>query len=428
MSCVTRFRFALVLAFVAPLALAEPLTLRVQDPQFQPNSASGLPAVSANGKVVAFTSGANNLVADPTTGGLFIYDLVADRIDALMPYGNAFSPSISADGRYIAFVTSSDDLAPGIDSQYNDILRVDRQDGSFARVTRAFGGLPANYPSESPAISGDGRWVAFASTASNLVAPSTTPGRRHIYLADMSNGFVELLSRSGGFVEGDRDSLAMEPNAMSSDGTRLVFASGAENIAPVFAGNVSDVIVMTRDLQTGAVSYQNVNRSVAGEVGTLSSDRGSISPNGRFVVFRTAAANILAGRPGDSDLFVRDLDANTLRAVRLPAGFDACSRARVSNLGDVLMQCAPGAPATALQVFLAPADGGAPRLLSVDWIDREAGQGSAGQSFTFSADGTLVALESQSNDHIPDDTNLAADVFLVAEPEVFDRLFSDGFE
>lgn len=424
----TKTAAALIAGLALQTAQAAPITIRVQAGDTQPNAASGVPAVSANGKVVAFASAATNLVPDPTTGGLFSYDLVADRIDALLPFGGAQLPSISAQGRYVAFATDANGLAPGVDSSFLEILRVDRETGSFARVSPGAGGVAPNGPSDASAVSADGRWIAFTSLASNLVSPSTAGGRRHVYLADMDTGVVDLVTRNLDATEGNRDSLTIEASALSSDGRRLVFATGAENLTPVFVGNVSDVIVMTRDPQTGARSFQNVNRSVGGEVGTLSSDRGSISPNGRHVVFRTSATNILATQPGDSDLFVRDLDANTLRAVRLPAGYDACNRARVSDNGDVLMQCAPSAPATALQVLYAPASGAAPRLVSVDWLDGSAGQGSSGQAFGFSADGKLIALESQSTDLVDADTNTAADVFLVAEPEVFDSLFSDGFE
>jgi Tol biopolymer transport system component len=427
MSRRTRLCFALSFCLAAPAALAAPVTQRVQAAA-EPNGTSATPAVSADGTVVAFASFAGNLVPDPTTGALFTYGLVSRELRALLPYGNAQTPAISADGRYVAFTTDANGLAPGIDSQFNDILRVDTTDGSLARVTRGFGGAGANAGSETPVISGDGRWVAFTSLASNFVAPSTTANRRHIYLADMSNGLVELVTRSADAVEGDRDAQALEANALSSDGNRLVFTTGAENIAPVFAGNVSDVIVRSRDPQTGVVSYQNVNRSAAGAVGTLSSSRGSISPNGRYVVFRSGAANIVTNQAGDSDLFLRDLQLDTLRALPAPAGYAVCTRARVTDTGDVLMQCAPDAGSTALQLFYAAAGGPAPRLVSSAHASALPGNGSSGQSFTMDASGTLIAMESAATNLIAADGNVANDVFLVAEPQLLDGLFRDGFE
>lgn len=423
----TRLFLVLALSLGAPAVSAAPVTQRLQAAA-EPNGTSATPAVSADGTVVAFVSLAGNLVADPTTGSLYSYDLASREFRALLPYGLAQTPTISQDGRYVAFNTDANGLAPGIDSQFSDILRVDRSDGSLLRATRGFGGLAANGPSETPAISGDGRWVAFTSLANNLVAPTTTPNRRHIYLTDMSNGFVELVTRSPDFAEGDRDAQALEANAMSSDGNRLVFTTGAENITPVFAGNVSDVIVRTRNSQTGTVTYENVNRSVTGTVGSLSSSRGSISPNGRFIVFRSGAANIVGNQAGDSDIFVRDLQQNTLRAVPAPAGYATCNRARITDGGDVLLQCAPDAGATALQLFHAAASGGIPRLVSVAHGTATPANGSSGQGFTLDATGAVIAMESAATNLIPVDGNVANDVFLVAESALLDGLFRDGFE
>jgi Tol biopolymer transport system component len=427
MSRRTQLASVLALCLAAPCALAAPVTQRLQSGA-EPNGTSATPAVSADGTVVAFVSIANNLVADPTTGSLYAYDLATRGFSALLPYGQAQTPTISQDGRYVAFTTDANGLAPGIDSQFSDILRVDRSDGSITRATRGFGGVGANGPSETPAISGDGRWVAFTSLANNLVAPSTTANRRHIYLTDMSNGFVELVTRSPDFAEGDKDAQALEANAMASDGNRLVFTTGAENVAPVFAGNVSDVIVRTRDPQSGTVTYQNVNRSVAGAVGTQSSSRGTLSPNGRYVAFRSSATNIVTNQAGDSDLFVRDLQLDTLRALPAPPGFSACNRARVTDFGDVLMQCAPDAGSTALQLFFVPATGGAPRLVTRASGTTTGGNGSSGQSFTLDASGVVIALESAATNLVAQDGNVVNDVFVVAESALLDGLFRDGFE
>lgn len=421
--------FAAAFSLALPAA-AEPIILRIEAPMTQPNGISAAPAVSANGRVVAFRSTATNLAAGTGTSTLFAYDIVLGSIDPLAPTanGNLFDPTISADGRYIAFETSANNLAPGIDSSFNDVLRLDRDSGQFLRASQGFGGTQANGGSAHAAISGDGRFLAFTSLASNLVAPTTTGNRRHVYVADMSNGLVELATRSGEGIEGDRDSLALEANAMSSDGRRLVFTSQAENLAPVFAGNVSDVFVRSRDPNTGAVSFEMVNRSAAGALGTQSSSRGSISPNGRHVVFRSNATNLLVRQTGDSTLYVRNLDSGALRVLPLPTGYGSCDRARISDAGDVLMQCAPAiGGVTALQVFRVAAAGGAPQLMSFTPAGAP-GNASSGQAFTLSADGSVMSIESAASDLVPGDTNVAGDVFIVADPAVFDRVFRDGFE
>jgi len=419
-----------VALLLASAVAAEPIILRVDAPMTQPNGISAAPAVSANGRVVAFRSTSSNLVAGSGTSTLFAYDVVLGTIAALASTanGNLFDPAISADGRFVAFEASANNLAPGIDSQFSDVLRLDRETGEFVRASQGFGGTQANGGSAHAAISGDGRWVAFTSVASNLVARTTTGNRRHVYVMDMNNGFVDLATRGLDGTEGDRDALALEANAMSGDGRRLVFTTQAENLAPVFAGNVSDVIVRTRDPDTGAISFENVNRSVDGAVGTQSSSRGSISPNGRYVVFRSNAPNLLARQASDSRLYVRDLEAGTLRVLPAPTGHGTCDRARISDRGDVLMQCAPTAgSSTALQVFRVAAAGGAPQLMSFTSTGAP-GNASSGQAFTLSADGTVMAIESVASDLVPGDTNVAGDVFIVAEPDRFDRIFHDSFE
>lgn len=417
---------ALASALCPALAAAEPVTLRLQA-EAEPNASSAAPAVSADGRTVVFRSLASNIA--PGGGSLFAWDRLARAFTALAPTanGNIFDPAVSTDGRFVAFETNANNLAPGADSSAGDVLRLDRASGQFRRASQGFGGVAANAGSSTAGISGDGRYVVFASLANNLVSPATTANRRHIYVADFELGTVELVSRAPGGAEGGRDSAPLEAMSISSDGRRIVFTSEAENLAPVFAGNVADVLVRTRDPQTGAVSFENVNRSESGVVGTLGSSRGSISPNGRWVVFRSSAGNIHPGGVSPSGLFLREIDANLLLPVPVPAGFSTCNRARVADNGDVAMQCAPVSQATALQVFVYRRAAGTMQLQSASTAGMP-GNGTAGQSFTLSADGRLVAFESAATDHLPVDGNSAGDVFLRADAAVFDTLFADGFE
>lgn len=424
----SRTVLALSLCVLALPTLATPLTLRVQSAA-EPNGMSAAPAVSSDASTVVFRSVATNMVAGQGTSSLFAWDRASGAISALAPTanGNLYYPAVSSTGRYVAFETTANNLAPGADSQFSDVLRLDRQTGLFMRASQGLNATAANGGSDSAAISGDGRFVAFNSVASNLVIGGTTPGREHIYIMDMDSGQIELASRSSTGAEGNFDAQAMESNAMSSDGTRLVFATAAENLAPVFNGNVSDVILRRRDPQSGAISFENVNRSVSGSVGTRSSSRGSISPNGRYVVFLSSADNIHPAGASPSTLFVRDLVANQLFPLPRPAGFQTCNRGRVSDSGEVAYVCAPQAPATALQLFRVALGGATPVLVSAA-PGGASGNASSAQSFTLSADGRLLAMESNASNLIASDTNGAADVFVMAEPSALFGLFADGFE
>lgn len=408
---------------------ATPITLRIQGPAGEPNGSSGWPAVSADGRSVAFRSNASNLPVNGAGGSLFVFDVGTRGIVALTPGANGSSDraSISADGRYIAFETNATNIGTGgSNGESTDVMRIDRQNGEILRASRAIGAVGANSAATTPAISADGRYVAFTSYATNLVSPAPTGGLGHLYLMDFNTGAVSLLDQTAQGVYGNKDAAALEANAMSSDGTRIVFTTEAENIATVNAGNVGDVLVRTRNPGTGAVTFENVNRNAAGAVGTLSSSRGSISPNGRYVVFRSQATNITPV-PSMSGLYVRDLSANALFTVALPAGYNTCDRARVNDLGDVLMQCSPLAPATAIQLLYAPRDGGSPRLVSRNIVGT-AGNQSSSFAFTMSADGGVIGFESAATDLIAVDQNSSPDVFVAGEPGVLDRLFADSFE
>lgn len=420
-------------AVVLPLCLAsiveaQPITLRVQGAVGQPNGASGSPAVSADGRVIVFRSNATNLPSGTSGGSLFAMDIGTRVITALTPTANGGSDraSISADGRFIAFETSATNIGDGVNGESSDIIRLDRQDGAFRRASRGLANAAANAGSEAPAISGDGRYVAFTSNASNLVAPAPTGGIEHLYLMDFQTGALTLVDQNAQGAYGNKDVTALETNAMSSDGSRLVFTTQAENLTTVNIGNVGDVLVRTRDPATGAVSFQNVNRSNSGAIGMLSSSRGSISPNGRYVVFRSAAGTITPV-PSMSGLYVRDLNANTVVTVALPAGYNTCDRARISDVGDVLMQCAPNAPMTAIQLFVAPLNSSTPRLVTRNIVG-VAGNLSSANTFAISADGGVIGFESAANDLIPVDTNNHTDVFLSGDARRLDGFFGDGFE
>ena len=410
-------------------ATAEPLVMRVQRPLTEPNGWSEAPAISADGRSIVFSTLATNISHPAGTGAsLMAFDVGTGHIVPLTAGENGRSTwaSVSSTGRYVAFETTSTNIGSGgADGDGTDVMRLDRQTGAITRVSATSSGIAADGPAQRPAISGDGRYVVFASYASNLLAADIGDGLVHLYERDLQTGTTRMADATAA-AAGDGDADQLEANALSADGSRLVFTTAAENLASVFDGNVSDVLVRTRHPQTGAISFQNVNRSAGGAVGTSSSSRGSISPNGRYVVFRSAATELLPN-PSLSGLYVRDLDTNTVHGVALPVGYHACDRARVTNQGDVLMQCSPLAPATAIQLFVAALGQNAPRLVSRNIIGWAANL-SSDNAFTISANGELVAFESEATNLIASDTNGAPDVFVAAEAAVLYRLFANGFE
>jgi Tol biopolymer transport system component len=422
-----------------PLAAA-PIAIRVQNMDLEPNLDSAEPAVSADGRTLVFVSNATNL-APAGHGELYSYDRIADRIRALTTAvdGNAFAPAISADGRYVAFATDDNELATpdciGTGSG-NDVLRADlaTTPPTFLRVSRAAACAPgapvaANGSSNHPAISGDGRFVAFHSSATNLVVPAPSGGRAHLYEMDMTTRELRLVTRATDGSEGNSGSLPLENNAYSRDGRLLVFATDATNLATVNAGNVSDAILRRIDRSSGVVSFENLNRSVAGLVGNLSSSVPSLSPSGQYAIFLSNADNLLPGGRSGSRFYVRDLAANTLRGLPVPPDMGSCSRGRIDDRGDAVLYCQPvqGGATNAQQLFRVSAAGTA-TLLSKSHLDAGLGNGRSGEDFSLSADGRVLVTESAASNLAPGDGNGDADIYMIAEPDVFDELFRDGFE
>ena len=418
-------------------ASAAPIVVRVQrDAGTQPNGWSFSPAVSGDGRFVVFGTNATNYLAGAASNPLLRYHVGPRQFELLTPAnanGAHSRPAVSTSGRYVVFETLATNIpADGTNGENTDVLRLDVETRTFRRASRAWNdgvGTPTatNAAARSPVVSGDGRYVMFTSTATNLLNGVATGGHAHLYQMDFSTGIVSMVDRTGQGAAGIGDVDPLESGALSADGSRIVFTTMAKNLATVFNGNVFDVLVGTRNPQTGGFVFQNVNRNVAGSVvGQNSSDRGSISANGRYVVFRTAA-NTIHTTDSPSNLYVRDLVANSLHTVALPNGYQTCDRARVADDGSVLMQCSPTPPASVIQLFVAGLGQAVPRLVTRNSLGAAA-NATSNAFFTWSADGRVSAFESEATNLVANDTNLNPDVFLAGDASALDGLFGDGFE
>src|SRR5947209_6949739 len=220
--------------------------------------------------------------------------------------GNSGGPSLSANGRFVAFASIASNLVPG-DTNGSpdcdptcgaDVFVRDRQLGTTERVSVSSGGAQADGESFNPAISADGRFVAFQSDASNLV-PGGTNGYGHVFLRDRVNGTTAEVDLGPGGVQGNRDS--GYDLAISADGFFVAFVSEASNLVPHDTNGVTDAFV--RDRRTGRT--ERISISLSGAQANGGSSCLSISADGRFVAFSTEASNLV---PGDTnsrgDVFV----------------------------------------------------------------------------------------------------------------------------
>ncbi len=281
------------------------------------NGDSDNPRTSANGRYVAFVSSADNLVAADANGhsDVFVHDRQTGATQLVSPgaahnqaNGESDAPAISADGRYVAFVSTADNLVAADANGHSDVFVHDRQTGATQLVSPGTAHNGANGESRAPAISADGRYVAFVSTADNLVAADTN-GRADVFVYDRQTGATELVSVDSAGNQADD---ASDAPAISADGRLIAFESRARNLVPRDANRDQDIFV--RDRHAGATELVTVNS--AGNQASSGGDAPAISADGRFVAFHAGASNLV---PADNnrfqDVFVHDRQTGATQQV-----------------------------------------------------------------------------------------------------------------
>jgi Tol biopolymer transport system component len=329
----------------------------------QGNTDSYNPSISADGRFVAFDSDASNLVPGDTNSNrdIFVRDRLTNTttrisLDSAGNQGNSnfFGASISADGRFVAFESLASNIVPGDTNSNRDIFVRDRLTNTTARVSVDSAGNQANDASDRVSISGDGRFVAFSSEASNLV-PGDTNGDPDIFVRDTLTNTTTRVSVNSAGNQQNGSSLFNAPS-ISADGRFVAFSSSASDIVPGDTNSSQDIFV--RDRLTNTTT--RVSLDSAGNPGNSSSESPSISADGRFVAFTSFASNFDLGID-TSDIFVRDRLTNTTTNVSVDSA---------GNRGD-------------------------------------------GDSPSISADGRFVAFESNSSNLVPGDNNNSNDIFVV---------------
>jgi hypothetical protein len=402
-------------------------------PETQANNNSQSVTVSRDGRVFAFSSGATNWVPGSITGDkIIVVDFGQNVIQNLSTNstsaplnGNSFSPSIAGNGRYVVFETFATNL--GITSSGFQIVRKDRQTGQLVVASTNASGQAATGSGSGQArnasVSADGRFVAFRSDASNLLAGSG--GNEHIFLKDLQTGAVELVSQTttGGFPT--TGVVASTVHSMSADGRFVVFQTNAANIASGVSGGTIQVYV--RDRQTATTAL--VSQGPGGVAGNGQSDFAAISPNGRFVSFRSFATNL--GSPATSSrVFVRDRQSGTTTLVPLPVvgaqTANGCRESDVADDGSVVYACFFSSISD--QVFLhVPGATGTPFHVSRN-SGGTPGNNTSGASVAIDASGRSLAFQSLASNLVVNDTNNVSDIFILSDIAILDGLLADGFE
>ena len=284
------------------------------------NGSSAVGSISANGRFVAFTSWATNLVPGDTNGDpngnpasdIFVHDRqtgTTERVsvNSSETEANSYShfSSISADGRYVAFQSNANNLAAGDPLLDADIYVRDRQAGTTELVSVGSG----NWPEYGSSISADGRYVAFFSGSTRLVAGDAN-GRPDVFVRDLVNKTTERIRAECATFSCSFQSTA----SISADGRYVAFESDASDLVAGDSDTNGRPDVFVHDRQAGTTQRVSVAGCASEANGDSLSPR--VSPDGRYVAFQSSATNLVNGDTnGFTDVFVRDLVDKTTQRV-----------------------------------------------------------------------------------------------------------------
>jgi len=279
-------------------------------------------AISADGRYMVFASGATNLVPNDTNGwnDIFVRDRLlgatvrvnvgAGGVQANQDSGH---PTISRDGRYIAYESAATNLVSTANNGPYHIFRYDTLAHTTVHVSKSTAGTQGNGSSTYPAISNDGRFVSFTSLATNLVAGDTN-ARPDVFRRDVvSNITIRVNVTNAGAQGNNTQTRASEATgSISGDGRYVLFRSNATNLVAGDTNAADDLFVRDcTSLTTTRVSLTNAS----GQANSYSF-MGKISNDGRYVVFSSLASNLVAGDTNVAeDVFVRDRTLNTTARV-----------------------------------------------------------------------------------------------------------------
>ena len=392
-------------------------------------------AVSADGRYVAFTSSATNLVAGDTNGvsDCFIHarltgttTRVSVGSSGIQADDDCHYPFAAADGRYVAFSSAATNLVTGDTNGEPDVFVHDLQFGITSRVSVDSSSNQGNGNSGQGNMSADARYVAFSSSATNLVTGDTN-GVWDCFVHDRLTGTTTRVSVDSSGNQGDDSS---STPWISADGRYVAFGSDATNFVAGDTGLVWDIFV--HDRRTGAITRASVDSS--GIQANNGSSQPSVSSDGRYVAFNSSATNLVNGDTNQvPDIFVHDRQTGITTRVSVDStgnqGNGICGKANISSDGRFVAfdsgatNLVTGDTNGAWDCFVHDRLTGTTGRVSVDSSGHQSDDDTRG-SF-LSSDGRYVTFDSIATNLVGGDTNDLRDVFARGP---LDSLFGDGFE
>jgi TolB protein len=386
------------------------------------NNASFVPSLSDDGRYIAFDSAASNLVPNDTNGqgDVFVRDVITGQTELISRndagiQGNlgGETPSISGDGRFVAYSSRSTNLtAAGVEG----IFVYDRETHTTELDSISNDGQPANSLSVWPAISEGGRFVAFYSYASNLVSGDTN-GKLDLFIHDRQSGTTERLSLSsdGNQVQDLGDPFV--PPSIDSDGRLVAFSSGADDLVVGDTNGAVDAFLRDRQMEATLL----LSSSTSGSVGNGLSGAPGLSADGRFAAFASTGTDLVEAGTTGVNVFIRDLaggstEIGSLDSKGQPEWGVGYIRPALSNDGRFL---AFGAHARRGgidrdDIFLRDRTAGVTAQVNIadDGTPGNAGVLAVYQHLAISGDGHSVAFASTDSNLVPGDSNGSEDVFV----------------
>jgi Tol biopolymer transport system component len=417
----------LMAAFATPAIAAKTERVSVSSSDTQANGVSGSygaegASISADGRFVAFTSKATNLVPHGPDNGrepdIFLRDrkrhrtvLVSHTPSGRQANGPSSQPSVSADGHFIAFESQASNLTRHDANKHEDVFVYSARTGRVTLVSLSRQGRAGNGESRFPSISADGRFVAFDSAASDLVRGDSGHGT-DVFVRDTKRHTTRLVSLSSTRQQGNG---ASRTASISATGRFIAFVSSASNLTPGDDNDTLDVFV--RDLRNGKKDL--VSETPSGQSGNDLSVHPRISAHGRLVAFDSDADNLV---PSDTnfrpDAFVRDRKRHRTELVSKSSSGE--QGRGISGIVDI------SASGRYVAFFtysrnLEPRLGGGKVLLRdrrahstvpVSLGPHRAAPFNSCYGDAISANGRFVVFHSQASNLVKDDTNGRTDVFV----------------
>jgi Tol biopolymer transport system component len=415
---------ALLLVSLASSASAAPITRRasISSGGKQANGNSAAITVSGDGRFVVFESNASNLVRNDTNGvsDIFIRSLVTGKTSRVSVGGRnrqANGPSHSArgvsyNGRYVVFESFSTDLVKGDTNGTWDVYLRDRKAHKTYRMSVSSSGKQGNGASADPVVSADGRYVAFESSASNLVKNDANGAVTDVFVRDRKARRTKLVSLSSTGKHGNASS--SDP-VISGTGRYVAFDAVASNLVPGDTNGATDILL--RDMTSRRTTRMSVNSK--GGQSSAGNYSAAITPDGRYVAFESFSN--LAGKDGNhvADVFLRDRVAGKTYRVSLSSservGNGYSSDPSISSNGRYVAFESAATNFTGndtnahVDVFIRDRATGRTRCASVTSHGHVGNAAASDPSLSYS--GKVVGFEAEASNLVSGDTNGHTDAF-----------------